>query len=110
MQKMVVERDILQELQLWKDSVGRKPVLLKGARQIGKSWVMEEFGRRNFDYCAVFDFDRQPEVKSVFRETKDPGRLVKELAIYTDVPIVPGKTLIVFDEIQECEEQSEVFL
>ena len=104
MQKMVVERDILQELQLWKDSVGRKPVLLKGARQIGKSWVMEEFGRRNFDYCAVFDFDRQPEIKSVFRETKDPGRLVKELAIYTDVPIVPGKTLIVFDEIQECEE------
>ena len=101
---MVIERDILQELRLWKDSAGRKPVLLKGARQIGKSWAMEEFGRRCFDYCALFDFDRQAELKSVFRDTKDPVRLVKELSIYTDVPIVPGKTLIVFDEIQECEE------
>ena len=101
---MIIERDILQELQRWKDAAGRKPVLLKGARQIGKSWVMEEFGRRSFDYCAVFDFDRQPELKSVFQSTKDPDRLVKELSLYTDVPVIPGKTLIVFDEIQECEE------
>ena len=101
---MNIERDILQELQRWRDSADRKPVLLKGARQIGKSWIMEEFGRRCFDYCAVFDFDRQAELKSVFQNTKDPYRLVKELSLYTDVPIIPGKTLIVFDEIQECEE------
>ena len=101
---MLIERDILEELKVWKDTAGRKPVLLKGARQIGKTWVMEKFGRECFDYCARFDFDRQPELASIFKISKSPERIIRDLLLYCNVPIIPGKTLIIFDEIQECEE------
>lgn len=101
---MQVKRDIIEEFKQWKDMPGRKPILLKGARQIGKTWAMETFGEECFEYCVKFDFDRQPELKSVFEITKSPGRLIKELSLYCDHPIVPGKTLMIFDEIQECEE------
>lgn len=65
---------------------------------------METFGREAFDYYVKFDFDRQPELKSVFQISKNPERIIKELALYTEVPIIAGQTLIIFDEIQECEE------
>lgn len=78
--------------------------MLKGARQIGKTWAMETFGHECFEYCVKFDFDRQPELKSIFRTTKEPSRILKELALYCEVPIVAGRTLIIFDEIQDCEE------
>lgn len=101
---MEIQRDIIDTFRKWKDQPGRKPLLLKGARQIGKTWAMERFGRECFTHVAKFDFDRQPELRSVFAATKQPERIVKELALYTDVPIVPGETLIIFDEIQACEE------
>ena len=101
---MEIYREIISSLKRWKDSSQRKPILLKGARQIGKTWVMEAFGKECFDHYAKFDFDRQPELKSVFRTSKSPERIIKELALYCDVPLVAGKTLIIFDEIQECEE------
>lgn len=101
---MEIERDIISTFKQWKDDPQRKPILLKGARQIGKTWAMETFGKENFDYCVKFDFDRQPELKSVFQHTKSPERLIKELSPYSEVPIVAGKTLIIFDEVQECEE------
>lgn len=101
---MHIERDIIQDLKLWKDADGRKPILLKGARQIGKTWAMETFGKECFEYCVKFDFDRQPELKSVFKVSKSPDRLIKELSLYCEEPIIAGRTLIIFDEIQECEE------
>lgn len=101
---MRIERDIIQTLKQWKENPTRKPILLKGARQIGKTWVMETFGKECFEYFVTFDFDRQPELKSVFLQTKSPERLIKELSLYCDHPIIAGKTLIIFDEIQECEE------
>ena len=101
---MRIDRDIIKTFRQWKDAPDRKPILLKGARQIGKTWAMETFGRECFDHCVKFDFDRQPELKSVFQTTKSPDRLLKDLALYCGKPIVPGKTLIIFDEIQECEE------
>lgn len=101
---MRIERDIINTFKQWKEAPNRKPILLKGARQIGKTWAMETFGRECFDYYVKFDFDRQPELKSVFQTTKSPDRLIKELALYCELPIVAGKTLIIFDEIQECEE------
>ena len=101
---MIIERDIINKFKVWKDAPRRKPILLKGARQIGKTWAMEAFGKECFKYCVKFDFDRQPEVKSVFQATKDPLRLVKELTLYCDQPIIAGETLMIFDEIQECEE------
>lgn len=101
---MDIERNILQELRKWKDAPQRKPLLLKGARQTGKTWAMEKFGQECFDHCAKFDFDKHEELKSVFQATKSPSRIIKELSLYSDQPILPGKTLMLFDEIQECEE------
>ncbi len=101
---MRISRDIISTFKEWKDAPMRKPILLQGARQIGKTWAMETFGKESFEYCAKFDFDRQEELKSVFQNTKMPERIIKELALFCDVPIIAGKTLIIFDEIQECEE------
>ena len=101
---MRIERDIIKQLEEWKEAPVRKPILLRGARQIGKTWAMETFGKECFKYCVKFDFDRQQELKSVFQTSKDPERLVKELSLYCDQPIIAGETLIIFDEIQECEE------
>lgn len=101
---MKIERGILDVFKAWKDHPLHKPILLKGARQIGKTWAMETFGKECFKYCVKFDFDRQPELASVFQTSKSPDRIVKELALYCEDPIIPGKTLMIFDEIQECEE------
>ncbi len=101
---MEIRRDLIDTFLKWKGEADRKPILLKGARQIGKTWAMEAFGKEAFEFCAKFDFDRQPELKSVFQTTKNPERIFKELSLYTEVPLVAGKTLIIFDEIQECEE------
>ena len=100
---MKIQRDIIEQLKEWKSREEHKPVLLKGARQIGKTWVMEEFGRACFDYVATFNFDRTKELAGVFEKTKDIQRILIELRLFTNVPIEPGKTLLVFDEIQACE-------
>lgn len=100
---MKIQRDIIGQLKQWKNKEIRKPILLKGARQSGKTWIMEEFGRECFDYVATFNFDRTEELTTVFEKTKDIERILKELALFTNVPIEPGKTLLIFDEIQDCE-------
>ncbi|HHV03315.1 MAG: AAA family ATPase [Bacteroidales bacterium] len=100
---MKIRRDIIGQLKQWKNKEIRKPILLKGARQSGKTWIMEEFGRECFDYVATFNFDRTEELTTVFEKTKDIERILKELALFTNVPIEPGKTLLIFDEIQDCE-------
>lgn len=101
---MKINRDIINDFKQWKDDPHRKPILLTGSRQIGKTWAMHEFGKECFDFCALFDFDRHPELKSAFQTSKDPARILKELELFCDVPLLPGKTLLIFDEIQECEE------
>lgn len=101
---MKIQRQIISRFKDWKDSVKRKPILLKGARQIGKTWAMEQFGAECFEHTAKFDFDRQPELRQAFTVSKEPARIIKELTLYSDVPLIEGKTLLIFDEIQECEE------
>ncbi len=101
---MEIQRDIFLKLERWRADKVRKPLLMTGARQIGKTWVMETFGRRNFEYCVKFDFDRQPELRAAFINSKEPDRILRELSTYSSMPIIAGKTLIIFDEIQECEE------
>lgn len=76
---------------------------MKGARQTGKTWIMREFGKECFDHVAEFNFDKVGELKGIFEKTKDIDRILKELALFTDVPIEAGKTLIIFDEIQASE-------
>lgn len=101
---MEFKRDIIFTLKKWKDSPNRKPILLGGARQVGKTWIMESFGRECFENFVKFDFDKQHEIQQIFQTTKDPYRILKELALYSGKPIQPEKTLLIFDEIQECEE------
>ncbi len=100
---MKICRDIIERLKKWKDSENRKPILLKGARQTGKTWIMSEFGKECFEYVAEFNFDKTEELNNIFEKTKDINRILKELMLFTEVPIEPGKTLIIFDEIQMCE-------
>ena len=99
-----IERDVTQQLLAWKSSSDRKPLIVRGARQIGKSWAVEDFGKRYYEHLAVFNFDRKRELAEVFGKTKEPSRLIHELAFFTEVPLLPEKTLLFFDEIQECKE------
>ncbi len=99
---MEIKRDIIEDLLKWKQSADRKPLVIRGARQIGKTWAMLKFGRKHFDNVAYFNFEKSEELCSEFESTKDPARLIDILGLYTDVPIVAGRTLIVFDEIQQC--------
>jgi len=100
--EMKIQRDIIQRLKQWQVSENRKPLILKGARQTGKTWVMREFGKQCFDYTAEFNFDRTTELAEIFDKTKDVKRILNDLALFSNVPLTPGKTLILFDEIQEC--------
>ena len=99
-----IQRDVTQQLLAWKHRADRKPLILQGARQIGKSWVVEDFGKRYYKHLAIFNFDRKRELCGVFEKTKDPDRIIRELGNFTEVPLIPEKTLIFFDEIQECKE------
>lgn len=99
---MEINRSIINNLLEWKNSKSRKPLILCGARQIGKTWALKEFGKRHYDDVAYFNFDRKSELQKEFEATKEPKRLIKALSLYTDVKINPETTLIVFDEIQEC--------
>ena len=99
---MEIIRDIISKLAEWKKSKTRKPLILSGARQIGKTWALKEFGRLHYDNVAYFNFDKKSELQKEFEATKDPRRLVKALSLYVDCEIKPENTLIIFDEIQEC--------
>ena len=101
---MNIERDILNELNRWKESRYRKPLVLQGARQVGKSFILKQFGNQYFEnYCYV-NFDFEKEHKAEFARTKDPARIVSYLTAIKGMDIKPAKTLIIFDEIQECND------
>ena len=95
-------RKAIQSLINWKSDEERKPLVLKGARQVGKTWLMKEFGEKYYDSFVYFNFDEEDELRSVFETNKDPRRIIELLSIIAGEKIFPGKTLIVFDEIQEC--------
>ncbi|MDL2277318.1 ATP-binding protein [Parabacteroides sp. OttesenSCG-928-G07] len=101
---MSIKRDILSDLNRWKDSRYRKPLVLQGARQVGKSFILKQFGEQYFENCCYVNFDFEKEHKAEFAITKDPHRIVSYLTAVKGVDIKPGKTLIVFDEIQECND------
>ena len=85
----------------WKQRPDRKPLIIQGTRQIGKTWVMKKFGEENFKYVAYFNLDASEELCREFENTKNPERLIDILRLYTDCPVEPGQTLIIFDEIQQ---------
>ncbi|RHJ92033.1 ATP-binding protein [Parabacteroides bouchesdurhonensis] len=98
---MEIKRDIMAALLKWKQRPERKPLIIQGARQIGKTWIMQKFGKEHFDYVAYFNFDASEELCREFENTKSPERLIDILRLYTEYPIEPSRTLIIFDEIQQ---------
>ena len=97
-----MKRFILDELIKWKESKYRKPLILKGARQIGKTYILQQFGKENYEGVAYFNFDHDEDLYNLFTNTKDPKRILEQLAFIYGKAILPEKTLIIFDEIQEC--------
>ena len=99
-----MNRNAFDKLIGWKKSPDRKPLILKGARQVGKTWLMQEFGKSEYASYVYFNFDEEDELKSIFEANKTPQRIVELLGLLKGRIITPGETLIIFDEIQECPE------
>lgn len=79
-------------------------MVLKGARQVGKTWLMKEFGQNYYKSYVYFNFDEEEELKSIFQTNKNPHRIIELLSMIAGEKILPGETLIIFDEVQECPE------
>jgi predicted AAA+ superfamily ATPase len=101
---MEIIRNIQNNLLTWKSSENRKPLIVQGARQVGKTWSIKYFGATAFKSIAYFNFDEQSDLKQFFAQTKDPKRLIQNLSVVYGKPIHPQDTLVVFDEIQECND------
>ena len=99
-----MKRNAMEELKKWQADPERKPMVLRGARQVGKTWLMKEFGQNCYDNFVYFNFDEEDELKSIFETNKNPARIIELLSMISGSKIQPGNTLIIFDEIQECPE------
>ena len=95
-------RKIIKNLIEWKKDINRKPLILRGARQVGKTYIIKQFGKENYEGIAYFNFDHDIQLYDMFEHTKDPKRILEQLSFVYGKAIIPEKTLIVFDEIQEC--------
>lgn len=96
-----MEREILKKLLEWKQRSGRKPLILLGARQVGKTYILKEFGRRYYDHVAYINCDSSELVKDLFTDDYNIQRILLAVSAIAQVPVEPEKTLIIFDEIQE---------
>ena len=92
----------IEELKKWKNSDTRKPLIIRGARQVGKTWLMKEFGEKNYEKCAYINFDDNSRMAQLFSGDFDIDRIIQGLKIESGVNIEAENTLIIFDEIQEC--------
>ncbi len=97
-----MERYAMKQLREWKNSPYRKPMLVMGARQVGKTWLMKEFGHREYKKTAYVSFYRNPRMKAVFEQDFDIFRLITSIGIESGTEITPSDTLIILDEIQEA--------
>ena len=98
-----MERQAMQYLNNWKDKRNRKPIIIKGARQVGKTWLMKEFGKSNFKQTAYVNFESSNVLKNLFVENFDTKRIISAIGIETGLQINARDTLIILDEIQEAE-------
>jgi predicted AAA+ superfamily ATPase len=99
-----MKRDKLEDLIEWKNSSTRKPLIIKGARQVGKTWLMKEFGEMEYENTAYINFEKQKSLVSIFEDDFDIKRIILALEIESGIKIDPENTLIIFDEIQEVPE------
>jgi len=97
-----MERTLIHELLVWKEKENRKPLILKGVRQCGKTYLLKDFGNRYYDNVAYFNFEETDSLISVFERDYDTKRIILELELFLGKAIKPSATLIILDEIQEC--------
>ncbi len=97
-----MKRKIINELQAWKDKTNRKPLIILGARQVGKTWIMQQFGKQCFESVAYVNCDAEPLAKEMFLADYDINRILMVVQAITGVKVEPGKTLLIFDELQEA--------
>ena len=95
-----MERMIYNDLLKWKHNTNRKPLILNGARQVGKTWILKEFGRREYEKTAYINCEGADQIEEVFRDF-DSSRMVTALSVLSGVDIIPEKTLVFLDEVQE---------
>ncbi|HZK94297.1 MAG TPA: ATP-binding protein [Prolixibacteraceae bacterium] len=98
-----MERIAMKELISWKNRHGRKPMIIRGARQVGKTWLMKEFGKNEYSKTVYVNFENSKLLKSLFVDNFDINRIITALQIETGIQVNPENTLIIFDEIQEAE-------
>lgn len=99
-----MKRNVMAALAKWQDDPQRKPLILRGARQVGKTWALQELGKRHFQDVAYFNFDEEQGLAQFFKETKDPTQIITNLSVVHGRRIAPNETLVILDEIQECNE------
>jgi uncharacterized protein len=97
-----MKRDIYRHLEDWKQSTRRKPLVLNGARQVGKTYALKHFGKTSYKKIAYLNFEKDEKLSQYFEGTLDPKQLIKILSIHTEIEIEPHHTLLILDEIQEC--------
>lgn len=98
-----MERFLMDSLLAWKATPGRKPLILQGARQVGKTWLMKEFGKRSYTHTAYVNFESASPLKSLFQADFNVNRILAALEIETNQKILPSNTLLILDEIQEAD-------
>ena len=99
-----MERKMYNKLQSWKNSSHRRPMLLQGARQVGKTYSALDFGKKEFTNTIYLNFEGSPYLKNIFSTDLNPHRIIETISAFTGQSILPEKTLLIFDEIQACEE------
>lgn len=99
-----MQRLIIEQLMQWKRSDYRKPLIVQGVRQVGKTWILREFGARCYEHVAYFNFEENEDFRQFFKLSKDPHRILQNLRIASNQIINADNTLIIFDEIQDCPE------
>ncbi len=97
-----MRRTIEEKLVAWKDSKRRKPLILKGARQVGKTWTISEFGKNHFEDIVIVDLEKNRDMHAYFAGNLNPKTILQSLEIVFRRKIIPGKVLLFFDEIQSC--------
>ena len=97
-----MKRDAYEGLLTWKDAPRRKPLLLRGARQTGKTYLLRAFGRERYAASHYFNFEQTPDLASLFDRDLDPMRIVRDLSVFAEFGFLPGSSLIILDEIQTC--------
>ena len=94
-------RKIIKELKEWKNKKERQPLILKGARQVGKTWILQEFGKECFEDILYINFENNNSIADLFEGNIEPKRIIEFLSAIHHKKVQPEKTLIIFDEIQE---------